>query len=262
MAKALGVDIGGTGIKAAFVDTTTGELLTERVKLPTPAGGEPHDIVAVTMQIIEDLGGVEKGVPVGVCFPAVIRNGHTMSAANVSKQWIGLAAEALFESAIGRDIHFINDADAAGYAESRYGAARGVAGLVLLTTLGTGIGSALIYNGVLIPNSELGHLCLHGKDAESRASYSAKERERLSWEAWAKRLQPYYQHLEAIFSPDLFIVGGGVSKNHEMFLPLLDLDTPILPAVHRNNAGILGSAALAVRVEAVAGSTGGRVEHP
>jgi polyphosphate glucokinase len=247
MAKALGIDIGGTGIKGAVVDTATGELLSERLKLPTPAGGEPDDIIATVVTLIENLGGLEAGVPVGVCFPAIVRNGRTMSAANVSHKWIGLDAEVLFEKALGRDIHFVNDADAAGYAEARYGAAKDVPGLVILTTLGTGIGSALIYNGVLVPNSELGHLVVDGKDAEKRASYAAKERGRLSWERWAKRLQRYYETVEALFSPDLIIVGGGVSKSYEEFLPLLDLQAPIIPAQLRNNAGILGAAALAVR---------------
>ena len=245
MAQALGIDIGGTGIKGALVDTVTGELAGERIKLPTPDGGSPDDIVTTVIELIRQLGGLEAGVPVGVCFPAVVKNGRTMSAANISKEWIGLEAEALFEKALGRDIHFVNDADAAGFAESRYGAARGVPGLVLLTTLGTGIGSALIYNDVLIPNTELGHLEIDGKDAEKRASFAAKESANLDWKAWAKRLQVYYSHLEALFSPDLFIVGGGVSKSHEEFLPLLSLATPIVPAVHRNNAGILGAAALA-----------------
>lgn len=248
MASALGIDIGGTGIKAAIVDTVTGDLVSERIKLPTPEGGEPDAIVKTVVQLIADLGGIEDGMPVGVCFPAIVKNGRTMSAANVSKKWIGLEAEALFEKAIGHDIHFVNDADAAGYAEVKYGAAKGVKGLVLLTTLGTGIGSALIYNDVLVPNSELGHLELGGKDAEKRASYAAKERAHLSWNSWAKRLQKYYTHLESLFSPDLFIVGGGVSKSYEEFLPLLKLNTPIIPAVHRNNAGILGAAALAAKV--------------
>lgn len=247
MRKALGVDIGGTGIKAAIVDVDSGELLSDRLKLPTPAGGEPDAIVATVVALIDQLGGLDDGVPVGVCFPAIVRQGRTMSAANVSKKWIGLEAEKLFEKALGRDIHFVNDADAAGFAEVKYGAAKGVPGLVLLTTLGTGIGSALIYNGVLIPNSELGHLELWGTDAEKRAAYSAKERGRLSWARWAKRLQKYYTHLESLFSPDLFVVGGGVSKNYQEFFPLLHLQTPIVPAVHRNNAGILGAAALAAR---------------
>jgi polyphosphate glucokinase len=246
-AQALGIDIGGTGIKGAVVDLGTGDLITERLKLPTPPGGEPEGIVATVLELIDQIGGLEDGVPVGVCFPAIVKHGRTMSAANVSKKWIGLEAEALFEKGIGRDIHFVNDADAAGYAEAKYGAAKGVEGVVLLTTLGTGIGSALINDGVLVPNTELGHLIVGGHDAERRAAYSAKERHNLSWAAWAKRLQEYYTYLEALFSPDLFIVGGGVSKNHEDFIPLLKLHTPIIPAVHRNNAGILGAAALAHR---------------
>ena len=245
MTTAVGIDIGGTGIKGAVVDTVTGKLLSDRVKLPTPTGGEPNDIVATVLEIVKKLE-VDSSVPVGVCFPAIVINGTTMSAANVSQKWIGLEAEALFEKALGRDIHFVNDADAAGVAEVRYGAAKGVDGLVILTTLGTGIGSAIIYNGVLVPNSELGHLEIDGKDAESRASYAAKERGELTWPRWAKRLQRYYSHVELLFSPDLIIVGGGVSKHYKEFLPLLELRSQIVPAELRNNAGILGAAALAV----------------
>lgn len=245
MTQAIGIDIGGTGIKGALVNTVTGELLSDRVKLPTPSGGEPDDIVAVVVELIDKLGGAELDIPVGVCFPAVVINGKTMSAANVSKKWIGLKAEKLFEKTLGRDIHFVNDADAAGVAEQRYGAAKDVDGLVILTTLGTGIGSAMIYNGVLVPNSELGHLEIDGKDAEKHASYAAKERHDLSYKKWAERLQAYYSTLEFLFSPDLLIVGGGVSKHYEEFLPLLDLRAPIVPAELRNNAGILGAAALA-----------------
>ncbi|MBH0129148.1 polyphosphate--glucose phosphotransferase [Salinibacterium sp. NK8237] len=247
MTQALGIDIGGTGIKGAIVDTDTGKLVSERMKIATPKSGKPDAIVKVVIELIDKLGGIPESMPVGVCFPAIVRNGMTMSAANISKEWIGLEAEALFEKALGRDIHFVNDADAAGVAEVRYGAAKGVPGLILLTTLGTGIGSALIYNGTLVPNSELGHLTIGRRDAEKGASFSAKERQRLSWKAWAKRLQRYYTHLELLFSPDLFLVGGGVSKSHEKFLPLLKLKTPIVPAKLRNNAGILGAAALAVK---------------
>ncbi|MFT4122538.1 MAG: ROK family protein [Microbacteriaceae bacterium] len=247
MATALGIDIGGTGIKGAIVDTASGELLTERTKLPTPAGGEPAAIVDTVVALIDRLGGLEDGVPVGVCFPAVVKGGRTLSAANVSKRWIGLEAEALFERALGRDIHFVNDADAAGVAEVRYGAARDRGGVVLLTTLGTGIGTALIHDGVLVPNTEFGHIELHGKDAERQAAYSAMERKRLSWAKWAARLQEYYTTLERLLSPDLFIVGGGVSKNYREFFGHLSLATEIVPAALRNNAGILGAAALAVR---------------
>jgi polyphosphate glucokinase len=248
MTTALGIDIGGTGIKGAVVDVDSGELIGDRLKLATPAGGEPEAILETVVTLIAQLGGVAADVPLGVCFPAIVKNGKTLSAANVSKAWIGLDAEALFEKTLGRDITFVNDADAAGVAEVRFGAAKGVDGLVILTTLGTGIGSAMIYDGVLIPNSELGHLEIGGKDAETRASYAAKERSRLTYEKWAtKRLQKYYSAVEFLFSPDLFIVGGGVSKSHEQFLPLLKLTTPIVPALLRNNAGILGAAALAVK---------------
>ncbi|MGO4691652.1 polyphosphate--glucose phosphotransferase [Glaciibacter sp. 2TAF33] len=244
---AIGIDIGGTGIKGAVVDLATGELLSDRVKLATPKGGRPKDIVETTRKLLETVSAGATDLPIGVCFPAVVKNGHTMSAANVSEDWIGLAAEDLFEKGLSRRIHFVNDADAAGYAESQFGAAKGEPGVVLLTTLGTGIGSALLNDGVLVPNTELGHLEIDGHDYETKAAYSAKEREDLSWEKWARRLQKYYTTLEALFSPDLFVVGGGVSKNHADFLPLLDLRTRIVPAVHRNNAGILGAAALAVK---------------
>jgi len=245
MAVALGVDIGGTGIKAAIVDTTSGELLTDRVKLFTPKGGEPKPIVETTLQVIQKLGGVPEGAPVGVCFPSIVKHGRTLTANNISKKWIDLDAERLFEEALGHPISFVNDADAAGYAELHFGAANNVPGMVLVTTLGTGIGSALIWDGQLVPNLELGSLELDGEMAEKRAAYSAKEREDLSWKQWAKRLQRYYDYLERIFSPDLFVVGGGVAKNAHDFLPLLELRTPIVPAVHLNNAGIIGAAALA-----------------
>ncbi len=243
--KAVGIDIGGTGIKGAIVDVATGKLLSDRVKIATPEGGEPDDIVDVVEQIIGKLGKVDKKDPIGLCFPAVVLKGRTLSAANVSKKWIGFEAEKLFEKRLGHDIHFVNDADAAGYAESIYGAAEKQKGLVILTTLGTGIGSALIYNGVLVPNAELGHLEIDGVDYETKASYSAKERDELSWGQWAERLQKYYDQLVKLFHPDLIIVGGGVSKQYEDFLPLIELDIPIVPATLRNNAGIMGSAALA-----------------
>jgi polyphosphate glucokinase len=245
---AIGIDIGGTGIKGAIVDLVSGTLASDRRKVATPPGGRPADILEAAREL---LGGLDEEtgalLPLGLCFPAVVKHGRTLSAANISDEWIGLPAEELFERELGREIHFINDADAAGYAELRYGAARGVDGLVILTTLGTGIGSAFLYDGVLVPNTELGHLELDGHDAERRAAYSAMERESLSWEDWAERLQRYYGYLEFLFSPDLFVVGGGVSKHHEQFLPLLHLKTAIVPAVHRNNAGILGAASLAAK---------------
>lgn len=246
--RAVGVDIGGTGIKAGIVDLERGELISDRVKVATPEGAKPADVLAAVTEVLSVLGVDDASIPLGVAFPAIVKSGRTMSAANVSKKWIGFEAEKFFEDGLGRDIHFANDADVAGIAEVRYGAAKGQSGLTILTTLGTGIGSALLYDGVLIPNSELGHVqrADHSKDAEAYAAYSAMERHELSWEKWAKRLQWYYTHIEFLFSPDLFVVGGGVSKHADEFLPLLDLKTPIVPAVHRNNAGIIGAAALSL----------------
>jgi polyphosphate glucokinase len=246
--RAVGVDIGGTGIKAAIVDLTAGTLLSDRIKVATPVGAQPKDVLAAVKEVLGKLEIEDDSIPLGVAFPAIVKSGRTLSAANVSDKWIGFEAEKFFEDGLGRDIHFANDADVAGVAEVRFGAAKDAHGLTILTTLGTGIGSALIYNGVLIPNSELGHVqrAKHGKDAEAYAAYSAMERESLSWEDWAKRLQWYYSYIEFLFSPDLFVVGGGVSKHSDKFLHLLDLRTPIVPAVHRNNAGIIGAAALAL----------------
>ncbi len=247
--RAVGVDIGGTGIKAGIVNLEAGQLESERVKVATPAGARPDDVLAAVTEVLETLGVAgDDSVPLGVAFPAIVKSGRTLSAANVSPEWIGFEAETFFEEGLGREIHFANDADVAGVAELRYGTAKHVTGLVLLTTLGTGIGTAMIYNEALVPNTELGHLSRagHKDDWEAYTAYSAKSRDELSYEKWAARLQGYYRHLEFLFSPDLFIVGGGVSKNADKFFPFLDLHTPIVPAVHRNNAGIIGAAALAV----------------
>ncbi|KHK97322.1 polyphosphate glucokinase [Microbacterium mangrovi] len=245
--RAVGVDIGGTGIKAGVVDVASGTLISSRAKVATPPGAKPHDVLAAVEEVLRMLEVADDKIPLGVAFPAIIKRGRTLSAANVSDEWIGFEAEDFFEQGLGRGIHFANDADVAGIAEVRFGAAKDQQGLTILTTLGTGIGSAMIYDGVLVPNSELGHVqrAKHGKDAEAYAAYSAMERHSLTWERWAKRLQWYYSHIEFLFSPDLFVVGGGVSKHSENFLPLLTLNTPIVPAVHRNNAGIIGAAALA-----------------
>lgn len=243
--KAIGVDIGGTGIKAAVVDLSNGSLIGERIRLETPVGGKPIDIANVVADLISKLPDAKDEMLVGICFPAIVRNGITMSAANVSKEWIGLDADSLFTKTLRRSVHVINDADAAGVAEMKFGAGQDVEGLVIMTTLGTGIGSALFMNGKLLPNAELGHLEIDGVDYETKASFAAKEREDLTWAQWAKRLQVYYSTLEKLFTPDLIIVGGGVSKQHEEFLPLLKLNAPIVPALKRNNAGILGAAALA-----------------
>lgn len=241
----VGIDIGGTGIKAALVDVKLGELVGERLRVETPPGGRPDEIAKVVRALLENLDPKGLAKSVGICFPAVVQHGVTLSAANVSKEWINLDADKLFTRVVGREVHLINDADAAGVAEMKFGAGRKETGLAILTTLGTGIGTALFINGELVPNTELGHLEIDGVDYETKAAFSAKEREELSWEQWAERLQRYYEKLEALFTPDLFIVGGGVSKEHELFLPLLKLKTSIVPAVLKNNAGIIGAARVA-----------------
>lgn len=244
MSVALGIDIGGTGIKGARVDVASGSLVSERIKYATPDGGHPGDVLDVVEKILLDLESEPKET-LGITFPAVISHGHTMSAANVSPDWIGLPAERLFADSLGRRVHFVNDADAAGLAEVTFGAARGISGLVIVLTLGTGIGSAFIHDGVLVPNAELGHLELDGTDAEHRASNAAREREGLTFEQWAIRLTRYFAHLEKLFSPELFVVGGGVSKQHDEFFHLIAVDTPIEPAALLNNAGIVGGALFA-----------------
>lgn len=242
--EAVGVDIGGTGIKAGLVDLERGLLISERVRVSTPAGAKPADVLAAVRQVLDTLGVADQRISLGVAFPAIVKHGRTMSAANVSDDWIGFEAEKFFEDGLARDIAFVNDADAAGVAEARFGAARGQQGLTIVTTLGTGIGSAFLYNGVLVPNTELGHLLRKGHSVERWAAYSAKERDDLGWDAWAERLQWFYSHVEFLFSPDLLVVGGGVSKHATEFLPLLKLNAPIVPAVHRNAAGIIGAASL------------------
>ncbi|MEW1961829.1 polyphosphate--glucose phosphotransferase [Microbacterium sp. NPDC077644] len=245
MAKAIGVDIGGTGIKAGIVDLEHGTMASDRVRVPTPEGASPEDVLTAVKTVLEKLD-VKTAMPLGVAFPAIVKRGKTLSAANVSKQWLDFDAERFFRDGLERNIVFVNDADAAGVAEARHGAARDVRGLTLMTTLGTGIGSAFIYDGVLLPNTELGHLNFREfESVEQWAATSAREREGLSWAEWAERLQAFYSHIEFLFSPDLFVVGGGVSKNADDFLPLLELNTPIVPAIHRNNSGIIGAASLA-----------------
>jgi len=244
---ALGIDIGGSGIKGAPVDLVTGEFLEDRYKIATPEKSTPKAVADVVGQIAERfLDTLPSDAPIGVTIPGIVKHGVVKTAANIDKSWMNCNGEELFSSELGRHVHLVNDADAAGVAELRYGAAKGKDGLVILTTLGTGIGIALLYDGVLIPNAELGHIELNGHDAETRAAASAKDREGLSYEEWAtKRLQPYYAFLEFLLSPDLFVVGGGVSRKADKFLPYLKLETPIIPATLQNAAGIIGAAALA-----------------
>jgi polyphosphate glucokinase len=241
--QVLGIDVGGSGIKGAPVDTDTGQLLKERVRIKTPKGAEPEPVAKVVAEIAQSFNW--KG-PIGIGFPAPIKGGVTMMAANISPKWVGLNADELFTKITGCDCHMINDADAAGLAEMKFGAGRGQPGTVILLTLGTGIGSAIFYRGNLLPNTEFGHLEMKGKDAEHRASATVRELEDLSWKKYAKRLNKYLAAMQKLFWPDLFIIGGGISKISEKYIPLLTIETPIVPAQFLNEAGIVG-AALAVR---------------
>lgn len=239
----LGIDIGGSGIKGAPVDLDKGELAEKRERIDTPEGAAPEDVADVVAQVVEHFSDrLDSGSPVGITIPAVVRGGVVHSAANIDEAWIGLDADAMFTERLDRPVHVVNDADAAGVAEVHYGAGRDQKGVVLLTTLGTGIGSALFVDGILVPNTELGHLEVDGHDAETRAASSVKEEQDLSWKEWSKRLQRYYETLEKLFSPDLIIVGGGISKDADKFLPRLELRVPIVPAQLRNSAGIVGAA--------------------
>ena len=241
----LGIDIGGSGIKGALVDLDAGDFATERVRIPTPAASTPANVAGVVARIVEQFADQMGDGPIGVTIPAVVTHGITRSAANIDKSWIDAPAQQIFAERLGRDVVLVNDADAAGVAEVMYGAAKGNEGLVLVTTLGTGIGSAMIYRGVLVPNTELGHLEIDGHDAESQAAASIKTALGLTYEEYVPRLQRYYEVVEALFWPDLFVVGGGVSKASGKFLPQLKLKTPIVPAELRNRAGIVGAAWLA-----------------
>jgi len=242
MTNPIGIDFGGSGIKAAPVDLARGDFATERQRIPTPQPSTPDAVADVMVELAGRFP--EATGPVGVAIPGVVRSGVVHSAANIDNGWIDTDADALLTDRLGRDVHVVNDADAAGVAELRYGAAEGRSGLVILTTLGTGIGSAFLYDGVLVPNSELGHLEIDGHVAESRAAASIKTNEDLSWEEWAKRLTTYYRTVEKLFSPDLLVVGGGVSKDADKFLHLIEIDTEIIPATLRNRAGIIGAAVI------------------
>lgn len=241
----LGIDIGGSGIKGAPVDVNTGELLAERIKLETPQPATPQ-AVAQAVRELTDLFAWRG--PIGCTFPAIVHHGTTLSAANVDKSWIGAPAQQILADAVGQPLLLLNDADAAGLAEVTFGAAKGVAGTVIVLTLGTGIGSALIVDGRLVPNTEFGHLQFKGGPAEKYCSSKVKEAQDLNWKDYAARLNEYLQHVELLFSPDLFIIGGGISRKHEKFLPLLTVRAKVLPAALRNDAGIVG-AALAVAAQ-------------
>lgn len=241
--QGFGIDIGGSGIKGAPVDLTKGEFATERIRVDTPEESTPDNLIAVVLDVLRQF---EWTGPFGCTFPGIVKRGIIHSAANVDKSWIGVDLEKQLSERTGQPVTIVNDADSAGVAEDRFGAAADQDGVVIVTTLGTGIGSAVLHDGVLLPNTEFGHLYLaHHKEAEKFAAASVREEKELSWEHWAERLQEFYSHLEFIFSPDLFVVGGGVSKKADKFLPLLELATPIVPAGLKNDGGIIGAALLA-----------------
>jgi polyphosphate glucokinase len=242
-----GVDIGGSGIKGAPVDLDQGELTQERYKVLTPHPATPDAVADGVKEVVDHFGWTG---PVGVTFPGVVTGGSTVrTAANVDKAWIDTDARALLSDRLGgHAVTVLNDADAAGVAEMQFGQGRDRQGTVILLTFGTGIGSALFVDGALVPNTELGHLELHGHDAEKRASTKAKEDHDLTWEHWASRVQKYLAHVEMLFSPDLFIIGGGVSRKSQKFLPLIEgIKAEIVPAGLQNNAGIVGAAMRAAK---------------
>jgi len=242
MSIALGIDVGGSGIKAALVDLERGEFVGERVRVETPHPATPAAVVEATAALIAPLG---HDGPIGIGFPSPIVGGVTTLAANIDAQWVGARAEDLFAAGLGGPVTVINDADAAGLAEATYGAAKGVPGVVILLTLGTGIGSALIHDGVLVPNTEMGHIQVRGKDAERRAAASVREEHDLSWHKWADHLSEVITVIDHLFWPDLVLIGGGVSRKADKFVPLLDVRPPVRAATLENAAGIVGAATAA-----------------
>lgn len=248
---AIGVDVGGSGIKVAAVDIVAGRLISERLKVPTPEPSTPGACIAAIARLVENAvarvadGGEAGTAPVGVGIPSVVVDGVTRSAANIDPAWIGYPAGAELERALRRRVVVVNDADAAGVAEARFGAAAGKYGTVLVLTLGTGVGSAIFVDGRLVPNTELGHMEIRGMDAERRSAAVARIRRGESWKAWAADLDEHLHAMYRLFSPNLFVIGGGVSKDADRFIPLLTVPAPVIPAALRNDAGIIGAAVLA-----------------
>ncbi len=238
--EVLGLDIGGSGIKGAIVDTTSGELLTDRYRIDTPEGAEPSDISKTVHQICQYF---QYAGPVGVGFPSIVQHGIVLSAANISKNWLSQNINVLFSQETGNRIFGLNDADAAGIAEMRFGIGQEYQkGVVILLTIGTGIGSAIFSNGVLVPNTELGHMKIRGKDAEHRASDAVRRLQDLSWKKWGERFNEILIILDELFSPDLFVIGGGISKKFEKYGKYFTIQTKIMPAMLLNQAGIVGAA--------------------
>jgi polyphosphate glucokinase len=235
----LGVDVGGTGIKGAPVDIESGGLAAPRYRLKTPSSAKPQPMAEIVKEVVEhfDWHG-----PVGIGFPAVIRQGVARSAGNIHKSWIGTNAHDLFAEATGCPLRVLNDADAAGLAEMAFGAGRGRDGVVLIVTIGTGLGTALFTDGILVPNCELGHIEIRGKDAETRATDAARTHKNMSWKKWGKHFNEFLQTLDRLISPDLFILGGGTSKKYDNFREYINVDAEVVPAQLLNEAGIVGAA--------------------
>lgn len=254
----IGIDIGGTGIKGGVTDLTTGRLEGDRVHIATPNQRTPQAVADAVAEVVRELEqrmeAQSVGAPVGVTYPGIVQHGVARSAANLDPSWVGFDIQALFTDRLHRSVEIINDADAVGLAEVKFGAGKGVSGIVLAITLGTGIGSAFVFDGKLVPNSELGHLEIDGFVAETKASAVARERNNMKWEQYSVVLQRYFSHVEFLFSPDLFIVGGGISACADEYLPRLKLNAPIAPATLRNDAGIIGAAlqAAALHPDAIA----------
>ena len=238
----VGIDVGGSGVKGAVVDVSGGELVGERYRLETPRPADVTNLVETVAAVAAEVGPADHW---GITFPGVILDGHVRTAANLDPSWVDVPGEAMFAEAVGGPVTLLNDADAAGLAEVRFGAGRGQRGVTLMLTFGTGIGSALFVEGNLVPNTEFGHVELDGFDAETRASDRAREVEELDWPEWAERVQRYLSHLEGLVWPDLIIIGGGVSKKTDKWLSHVDIRTPIVPATLQNHAGIIGAAVAA-----------------
>jgi polyphosphate glucokinase len=239
----LGIDVGGSGIKGATVDLKTGELTCDRRRIPMPEGGKPADVAKIVRELAGDL---EYSGVIGCGFPTLILGGIALSAANIDKSWINLNVEELFSKATGQPVYVLNDADAAGLAEMMFGTGRQLnKGVVLFLTIGTGIGSAIFLDGKLLPNTEFGHIQIRGKDGEVRASDAARKRKNLSWKKWSTNLQEYLDTMEALISPDVIILGGGVSKVADYYIPFLKTRAKLLPAELQNRAGIIGAACYA-----------------
>lgn len=251
MNSGFGVDVGGSGIKGAPVDLSTGELIQERVRIETPQPSTPEAVVAVVEKVLGDL---RDGVRIGLTLPSVVVGGTALTAANIDPSWVFTDVEALMRERTHHEVLVVNDADAAGVAEMRFGAGMGQAGTVFLITLGTGTGSALFYNGMLVPNLELGHMEIRGRDAERRSAAAARLRRAISWKAWAMDLDEHLLAIEKLFSPKLFIIGGGVSKRSERFIPRLTVRAAVVPAKLLNDAGIVGAAMAAAETEDAKGA--------